>query len=226
MNSTRCQKHRIESTSAVSDAQGVLEVSRRMALGVSLLCSWEFPAFAEDMLVGSKVNITPETAPDQSQYDPSDPDLRASAGLLQDALGAQNVEEEERLWTQIIEEYGGLDKNWVPDLVGRAWGNRGNARSRMGKLNDALTDYNKAIELCPWAVDPVLNRGVVYEAMGRFEDAVDDYMAIIAFDRKDPAAWNNLGNAYLGMGEYKQAVDNYSRAVALAPKFAFASANR
>ena len=65
--------------------------------------------------------------------------------------------------------YGGLDRPWVPDVVGRAWGNRGNARARQGKLQEALADYNTSIALCPWSVDPVLNRGVALEAMGRFE---------------------------------------------------------
>lgn len=51
--------------------------------------------------------------------------------------------------------------------VGRAWGNRGNARSRQGKLQEALADYNQAIIICPWSPDPVLNRGVVLEALGR-----------------------------------------------------------
>lgn len=50
------------------------------------------------------------------------PQLRAAAQLLQDALNAQDVRQEEALWTRIIKEYGGLDSNWVPDLVGRAWG--------------------------------------------------------------------------------------------------------
>jgi tetratricopeptide (TPR) repeat protein len=40
----------------------------------------------------------------------------------------------------------------------QAWGNRGNARSRQGKLAEALADYNRSIEICPWSVDPVLNR--------------------------------------------------------------------
>ena len=40
----------------------------------------------------------------------------------------------------------------------RALGNRGNARTRQGKLDAALGDLNAAIKLCPWAVDPVLNR--------------------------------------------------------------------
>ena len=65
--------------------------------------------------------------------------------------------------------YGGLDRPWVPDVVGRAYGNRGNARSRQGRLAEALGDYNTAIALCPWSVDPLLNRGVALEALGRFE---------------------------------------------------------
>ena len=40
----------------------------------------------------------------------------------------------------------------------RALGNRGNALTRQGKLQEALRSFNEAIELCPWAVDPVLNR--------------------------------------------------------------------
>lgn len=59
---------------------------------------------------------------------------------------------------QIIENYSNVDAPWVPDVVGRAWGNRGNARSRQGFLEEALSDYNRAIEICPWSGDPVLNR--------------------------------------------------------------------
>lgn len=69
--------------------------------------------------------------------------------------------------TKIIEKYGAVDAPWGPDIVGRAWGNRGNARSRQGKLQEALRDYNTAIELCPWSVDPLLNRGAVLEQLGR-----------------------------------------------------------
>jgi hypothetical protein len=160
--------------------------------------------------------IRPEQTPDQRQYDAADPDLREAAQLLQQGLQAPTVEQEEAIWTQIIDKwvpgcsrdagaacpapgpalmalahhqrhpaaaggcsragggrraagvcsataglsagaggwaskagraraarrlsgrlrrlwsrrYGGLDKPWVPDVVGRAWGNRGNARSR------------------------------------------------------------------------------------------------
>ena len=76
--------------------------------------------------------------------------------------------------------------------LARAWGNRGNARSRQGKLLPALTDYNTAIAIAPYAVDPVLNRGIVMEALNRFDEACQDYRAVLAVDPNDPAAWNNL----------------------------------
>lgn len=53
---------------------------------------------------------------------PKDPELREAAALLQRALNAHNVGEEEALWTQVIEGYGDLDKAWVPDVVRRSEG--------------------------------------------------------------------------------------------------------
>lgn len=46
------------------------------------------------------------------------------------AWGCFQVEEEERLWTEVIDAYGSVDAEWVPDILARALGNRGNARSR------------------------------------------------------------------------------------------------
>ncbi|KAI8464688.1 MAG: hypothetical protein J3K34DRAFT_526006 [Monoraphidium minutum] len=172
------------------------------------------------------VVVRPELAPDQRSYDASDPELRAAAGLLQEALNAPSVVREEELWTAVIDKYGGLQRPWVPDVVGRAYGNRGNARSRQGKLDAALADYNVAIGLCPWSVDPLLNRGVALEALGRFEEACADYRSVLAAAPDDPSAWNNLGNASAGLGLWSEAVEYFGKAAALAPSFSFASANQ
>ena len=70
------------------------------------------------------------------------------------------LQQEEALLTELITKYERTKSNWVPDVVGRAYGNRGNARSRQGKLVQSLEDYNTAIRICPWSGDPVLNRFV------------------------------------------------------------------
>lgn len=58
----------------------------------------------------------PATTPQQPPP-PQDPELRAAAAALQEALNASSVQEEERLWTVVIDTYGGLDRPWVPDVV-------------------------------------------------------------------------------------------------------------
>jgi hypothetical protein len=129
-----------------------------LAAGAALLLA---PALAP-LRAAATAAIRPDLAPDQSRYDAADPRLRAAARLLQDALAAPDVAAEERLWTQLIDEYGADDAPWADDLVGRALGNRGNARARLGRLDAALADYDAAAARCPWAVDPILNRGVAY----------------------------------------------------------------
>ncbi|DBB14513.1 hypothetical protein WJX82_001275 [Trebouxia sp. C0006] len=170
--------------------------------------------------------IQPNLAPKQGTFDPTDEDLRDAAALLQRALNAEEVQQEEALLTELITKYESNKSNWVPDVVGRAYGNRGNARSRQGKLEESLADYNTAIRICPWSGDPVLNRGVVLEALGQFEDALTDYRAVLAVQPQDPAGWNNLGNASAGLGRWKDAKEFYGKAASLAPEFAFSVANK
>ncbi|DBA74638.1 TPA: hypothetical protein ACH3X2_009418 [Trebouxia sp. C0005] len=176
--------------------------------------------------------IQPNLAPKQGTFDPTDEDLRDAAALLQRALNAEEVQrhlasqQEEALLTELITKYESNKSNWVPDVVGRAYGNRGNARSRQGKLEESFADYNTAIRICPWSGDPVLNRGVILEALGQFEDALTDYRAVLAVQPQDPAGWNNLGNASAGLGRWKDAKEFYGKAASLAPEFAFSVANK
>lgn len=169
--------------------------------------------------------IRVEETPDQAAYDPNDDTLREAALKLQEGLRAPTVEKEEAIWTEIIEKYEGLQGDWVPEIVGRTYGNRGNARSRQGKFETALADYEKAIELCPWSVEPVLNRGVLYENTGQLMLAERDYRLVLQANPEDPVGWNNLGNVQMGAGNFTEALASLDRATRLSPEFAFAAAN-
>lgn len=103
-----------------------------------------------------------------------DDKLTAVQNLFQSALNAEDVRDEERLWSEIITSISPSDAPWRDDTLARVFGNRGNARGRMGKLQEALQDYERAQQLAPYAVDPVLNHGVVLEQMGRFEESIAD----------------------------------------------------
>jgi len=198
------------------------------------------PARAAD---GDVVVIRPDLKPNLDEYDTADASLKEVSRMFEEALDAPNVSAEERLWTQVIEKYGPSDANWAPDASCRAYGNRGNARSRQGKFKEAIEDYNKAFELCPYSSDPVLNRGVAYEvsllvfarpaqplltmllwslvsakALGKYDLALQDYTAVLKVDVSDPAAWNNFGNAQAGLGHWDAAADAYKKASSLVRK--------
>lgn len=207
--------------------------SRRTALAAVLLLATPPAARAAltSTVAAPPATPTPNTAPNPALYDPNDDRLRAAANALQSALNAESLDAEERGWTAVITAYepliGDTSAPWAPDIVGRAYGNRGNARLRGGRADAALADLNKAIALCPWSVDPVLGRGVALEQSGRFAEAERDYRAVLAATGDaDPSAFNNLGNVQLLQGKYVDSERSYGRAMALAPDFSFAAANR
>jgi hypothetical protein len=71
---------------------------------------------------------------------PQDEDLRQAAAMLQRGLSAPTLAEEEAAWTAVIDAYGSSTAPWADDVVGRALGNRGNARSRqVGPVHTRVT---------------------------------------------------------------------------------------
>ncbi len=122
----------------------------------------------------------------------------------------------EKYWTQILEEF--------PQNPA-VWSNRGNVRVSQNKLQQALEDYNKAIELAPNIADPYLNRGIAFEGLGKWSNAIADYNRVLELDPNDAMAYNNRGNAQAGLGKWQDAIADYQKAADINPKFAFARAN-
>ena len=65
--------------------------------------------------------------PDESEQ------LRNALDLFQTALNATKIEDEEKAWSLIINEYRDTSYSWSKELMSRALGNRGNCLSRQGK---------------------------------------------------------------------------------------------
>mmetsp|Transcript_13022 Transcript_13022/g.27456 ORF Transcript_13022/g.27456 Transcript_13022/m.27456 type:complete len:363 (-) Transcript_13022:1101-2189(-) len=169
--------------------------------------------------------IRPELVPDFTSFDKSDPDLKTVYYMIQDALNAPDVEEEERRWTAVIERYGSSDAAWASDAVGRAYGNRGNTKSRQGRFESAIDDYNRSIALCPYSSDPVLNRGVAYEGLREYKRAIEDYQSVLDVNPSDPSAWNNFGNANAALQNWEVALGAFKKAASMSNSFSFAAVN-
>lgn len=122
----------------------------------------------------------------------------------------------EKYWTELIEQF--------PDNAA-AWSNRGNSRVSQNKLQQALADFNKAIELAPNITDPYLNRGTALEGLGRWEEAIADYNYILELTPNDAMAYNNRGTAEAGLGKWQEAIADYKKAMAIAPNLVIARGN-
>jgi Tfp pilus assembly protein PilF len=108
----------------------------------------------------------------------------------------------------------------------RPYNNRGLAYDARGRFEQAIADYNKALEINPKYVNAYDNRGVVWARQGRFDKAVADYSQAIALSPDWAQAYNNRGAALFQQGNFSQAITDYSKAIALNHEYADAYNNR
>lgn len=88
-----------------------------------------------------------------------------------------------------------------------------------GKLDQAIADLLKAVELNPQAHDAYNNLGLYYNDKGEDEKAIASLRKAIEIKPEFEKAFYNLGNIYAKKGDYQTAIENYNKAVALDPKY-------
>ena len=91
----------------------------------------------------------------------------------------------------------------------------GNKLLREGKLDQALTELNKAIAANPKLAKAYRDRGLVYEKQSKLELAVKDFTKSISFNPQDSLTYNNRGGAYLKQGDLKKARADLQKSIAL-----------
>ena len=83
---------------------------------------------------------------------------------------------------------------------------KGDSYADRGKLNEAIAEYTKAIELKPNFVEAYNNRASVYTEMGEYDKAITDCTKAIELDPQSTIPYYNRSIAYLYNGEYEKAV--------------------
>jgi tetratricopeptide (TPR) repeat protein len=101
---------------------------------------------------------------------------------------------------------GGFDSN---DVWG--WRNKGGALYSLGKYDEAIKCYDKAIEIDP--DNPVVwnNKGLALNSLGKYDEAITSYDKAIEIDPDDADTWNNKGLALNSLGKYDEAKKCYDR---------------
>lgn len=138
------------------------------------------------------------------------------AGKAIAALEGGDLAIAEGYWSELIDRF--------PENPA-VWSNRGGTRVLENKLEGAIADFDRAIELAPNAPDPYLNRGIAKEGQKRWEEAIADYNRALDLNPEDAMAYNNRGNARSGQGRWEEAIADYQKASELSPNLAISHAN-
>ena len=90
--------------------------------------------------------------------------------------------------------------------------------SKAGRYEEAIPEWNKALELDPGSDKAHNNLGLLLVALGKFEQAVPHFEKTLKINPEYPAAHSNLGVALAGMGKPDEAIAEFEKALAVDPE--------
>jgi len=103
-----------------------------------------------------------------------------------------------------------------------AYANRGNAFKALGRLTEALADFDHAIAFNPEFEPVFINRGNVFQLLNQHESAIADYTTALEFEPNYTVAYLYRGNSLKNLGRNREAIDDFSKAIELEPRLASA----
>jgi Tfp pilus assembly protein PilF len=123
----------------------------------------------------------------------------------------------EILWSFII--------NSFPGMVPIAHNNLGNTYDKMGRFNEAISEYKKALAINPNLAEAYVNLGSVYVEKGGFNEAISEYKKALAINPNFAEAHVNLGSVYEKKGRLDEAISECRKALGINPDLAAAHTN-
>jgi tetratricopeptide (TPR) repeat protein len=93
------------------------------------------------------------------------------------------------------------------------------ALRELGRYEEAVASYDKAIEIKPDNDSAWNNRGNALDELGRYSEAIASYDKAIEIKPDNDSAWHNRGIALEKLGRYTEAVASYDKAIEIKPDY-------
>ncbi|HET90452.1 MAG TPA: tetratricopeptide repeat protein, partial [Chloroflexi bacterium] len=153
----------------------------------------------------AELPATPETAPTRAELH------YTLGGLRYWERDYEPAGEHFRAALELAEQLGNTElQTW-------AFNGLGNVYSALGRHDEALAAYRRAVELDPDYATPHNGLGNVYSDLGRHDEAIAAYHRAVELDPEDAYPHNGLGTVYAALGRYDDAVAAFQRAIQLDP---------
>jgi len=152
--------------------------------------------------------------------------LGKCAGLLYKSLRCRTLAERTDLLLRANDQAEQIASSTHSEFSSSLFFSVGNGLYQLGRYEEAIASYDKAIEFKPDYHQAWNNRGVALWNLERFEEAIASYDKAIEFKPDDHQAWNNRGNALAGLGRFEEAIAAYDKAIEFKLDFYGAWSNR
>jgi tetratricopeptide (TPR) repeat protein len=104
--------------------------------------------------------------------------------------------------------------------------NRGIALARLGRFEEALACFDRAIALKADDVESIIARGQACLALERYGDAVSSYDTALRLKPDQATSWHRRSLALMALARFEEAIESCDRAIALKPDYAQAFSDR
>ena len=126
----------------------------------------------------------------------------------------------------ILQQLGQIANQDLTYPVATEYFGCGNALYELSRYEDAISSYNKALEIKPDYHEAWTNRGTALSALGQKKAAIASYDKTIEIKPDDHVAWTNRGTALDDLGQQEAAIASYDRALEIKPDNHIACYNR
>ncbi len=103
------------------------------------------------------------------------------------------------------------------ERCGEAHNSHGVALAHVGRLENAIGEYERALHLKPDYAEAHYNLGVALARTGRMQEAIEHWEQALRIKPDLAEAHNNLGVALMGLGQLQEAVGHYEEALRIKP---------
>ncbi len=190
---------------------GVLSVNNRLKDAQNIIRSAKKSGLPQDF-INKLQNILRSNQPKGNAKDPE-----SAVKELIELYNKGNLKE-------VVERAEVLTKQFPKVFV--IWNVLGAAATKLGKLDQAISAFKKAITLNPQHHEAYNNMGNTLSAQGKLDEAIKAFNKAISLKPDYIEAYNNLGVAFRTQGKLDKAIEIYDKILTLKPDFAGAWYNR
>lgn len=91
--------------------------------------------------------------------------------------------------------------------------NLGNTLQAMGRIDEAIVAFARALQADPFQADAWINMGRLMDDSGNHQGAITAYDQALLSEPEDDMAWANRGNSLRALLRYEEALESYGKAL-------------